>query len=64
MPEDGRALMLRQRSTLVPAPKTIEAVFEGPDAAVVNVVDASGARGSVRAVREDGRWRFDLTGVL
>lgn len=64
LPKDGSALMLRQRSTLVPAPKTIEAVFDGPDAATVNVVDVAGGKGSVRAVREEGRWRFDLTPVL
>lgn len=63
-PKDGRSLMLSSRSSLVPAPTVIEARFESDDEASVRVLDEDAQRGSVRAVREDGEWRFDLTSVL
>lgn len=56
--------MLSARSSLVAAPKVVEARFETDDVAIVRVLDDDGIRGSVRAVREDGDWRFDLASWL
>lgn len=62
-PPDGRRLIFSDVSTQ-PALKQTEAVFDGPDAARVLVLDEADGRGTVRFVREEGRWKLDVTEEL
>ena len=62
-PKDGRQLLLSDATTLVAPPRDASAVFEG-DRTFVVVRDEAGERGRVAMVKEDGRWRVDLSREL
>ena len=53
-------LVLGDLAPTAPRVKSVTVVRESRDAAVVAVEDASGARGEVSLVREDGEWRVVL----
>jgi len=53
-------LVLGDLAPTAPRVKSVTTVRESRDAAVVSVEDASGARGEVSLVREDGEWRVVL----
>ncbi len=53
-------LVLGDLAPTAPRVKSVTVMRESRDAAVVAVEDATGARGEVSLVREDGEWRVVL----
>lgn len=56
--------MLTPQAQSAPALDAVESVFLDPTNAQVRVRVKSGETGIVRAVREDGEWRFDLVDAI
>jgi hypothetical protein len=60
VPPSGRQLVVGDLAVRAPKIRSAVVLRESPSAAVVEVVDETGAKGQVSLVKEDGEWRVEL----